>query len=130
MLGSHTPVANVATADLARARAFYEEVLGFQVGLELGGAGAVLYQGGSGHFLLYTSEFAGTNKATAMGFQMTREEFDTEIDGLRKAGVSFLTFDGPGMTWDEDVAAMGEGRAAWFRDPDGNIISITAGSMD
>ena len=129
MLGSHTPVANIATADLARARAFYEGVLGFQVAIEIPMAGAVVYQGGSGHFVLYTSEFAGTNRATSMGFEMTRDEFDTEVAALRGAGVSFLTFEGPGLTWEDDVAVMGEGRGAWFTDPDGNILSITAGPM-
>ena len=128
MLGAHTPVANIATADLARARAFYEGVLGFQVAREIPMAGVVVYQGGSGHFLLYTSEYAGTNKATSMGFEMSRQEFDDEIDGLRNAGVSFLTFDAPGMTWDGDLAVMGEGRGAWFHDPDGNIISVTSAS--
>jgi catechol 2,3-dioxygenase-like lactoylglutathione lyase family enzyme len=130
MLGAHTPVANIATADLPRSRAFYEGVLGFQVALEIPEAGAVVYQGGSGHFVLYTSEFAGTNRATSMGFEMTREDFDVELAALRDAGISFLTFEMPGLTWEDDVAATGEGRAAWFTDPDGNILSITSGSMD
>ena len=131
MLADHTPVANIATADLPRARAFYEEVLGFRPVQELPEGGVVVYAGGTGNLLLYVSAYAGTNKATAVGFQLALADFDAEIAALRSAGVSFVTFDAPGMTWVDDVAVVGGGvgKGAWFRDPDGNTIGVTAGQM-
>jgi catechol 2,3-dioxygenase-like lactoylglutathione lyase family enzyme len=131
MLADHTPVANIATSDLARARAFYEGVLGFRPVREMPQVGVVMYSGGTGNLLLYASPFAGTNKATAFGVELPLADFDAEIGALRAAGVSFDTFDAPGITWEDDVAVSGGGvgKAAWFRDPDGNTIGITAGEM-
>jgi catechol 2,3-dioxygenase-like lactoylglutathione lyase family enzyme len=131
MLADHTPIANIATADLPRARAFYEDVLGFRPLRELPDGGVVVYAGGTGHLLLYVSAFAGTNKATSVGFELSLADFDAEIARLRSAGVTFDTFDAPGLTWVDGIAEVGggAGKAAWFRDPDGNTIGVTAGAM-
>jgi catechol 2,3-dioxygenase-like lactoylglutathione lyase family enzyme len=131
MLADYTPVATIATSDLAKARAFYEGVLGFRVRDEMADAGVVVYSAGSGNLLLYVSEFAGTNKATSVGFELPLEVFDTEVAGLREGGVTFDTFDAPGLTWNGDVAVSngGQGKAAWFKDFDGNTIGLTAGQM-
>ena len=131
MLADYTPVANVATSDIAKARAFYEGVLGLKVLAEVGEGAVVVYSAGTGTLLLYVSQFAGTNKATSVGFQLPLEAFDSEIASLRAGGVTFVTFDAPGLTWDGDVAVSGggAGKAAWFTDPDGNIIGVTAGEM-
>ena len=131
MLADYTPVANVATSDIAKARAFYEGVLGLKVTAEVGEGAVVVYSAGSGSLLLYVSQFAGTNKATSVGFQLPLEAFDGEVANLRAAGVPFVTFDAPGLTWNDDVAVSGggSGKAAWFKDPDGNIIGVTAGEM-
>jgi catechol 2,3-dioxygenase-like lactoylglutathione lyase family enzyme len=131
MLADYTPVANVATSDIAKARSFYEGVLGMKVLTEVGEAGVVVYSAGSGTLLLYASEYAGTNKATSVGFQIPLEVFDSEVAALREGGVTFDTFEAPGLTWDGDVAVSngGHGKAVWFRDLDGNIIGVTAGQM-
>jgi catechol 2,3-dioxygenase-like lactoylglutathione lyase family enzyme len=129
MLADHTPTAAIATSDLARARAFYEGTLGFKPIHEIPEAGAITYEGGSGTFLLYASQYAGTNKATSMGFDIAPDAFESEIALLRSAGIAFETFDIPGLTWDDGIATMGSGRAAWFSDPDGNTIALQSGSM-
>lgn len=128
MLSDYLPIPTVPTADLDKARAFYEGVLGFGAGAtEVPGEG-VIYKCGNGGFLLYRSQFAGTNKATAMAFQVDGGAFDAQVADLRSAGVTFDTFDLPGASWDDGVAAMDGGKAAWFHDPDGNIISLEAGN--
>jgi catechol 2,3-dioxygenase-like lactoylglutathione lyase family enzyme len=129
MLADYPPVANVTTTNLARARAFYEGVLGFRPVSEVEAAGVVVYEGASGRLVLYVSQFAGTNKSTAVGFELPLDTFDAELAALRAAGVTFDTFDVPGIVWDGDVAVSGGGKAAWFQDPDGNIIGLTAGEM-
>ena len=64
-----------------------------------------------------------------MGFQLPLEAFDSEVAALRAGGVTFVTFEAPGLTWDGDIAVSngGQGKAAWFRDSDGNIIGVSAG---
>jgi catechol 2,3-dioxygenase-like lactoylglutathione lyase family enzyme len=126
MLSDLTPTPALAVADLDRARAFYEGVLGMpEPRVEYDGA--ISYACGAGQLMVYESQFAGTNKATAMAFELSPESFDAEVARLRGAGVSFLTFPMPaemGMTWEDDIAVAEAGRVAWFADPDGNIISL------
>jgi catechol 2,3-dioxygenase-like lactoylglutathione lyase family enzyme len=126
MLGDHDTIATLAVKDLQVARDFYEGMLGFT---PRGDApDGVLYGAGSGTFLVYPSSFAGTNKATAMSFQVAGGAFDAEIDALRDHGVEFQTFDAPGISWDDGVASFGEdARGVWFEDPDGNILNVETG---
>ncbi len=127
MLSSFTPIATVPTADLARARAFYEQTLGLSGEAQDPAEAGVLYKCGSSAFLLYPSQFAGTNQATTMAFQVD-EGFDAEVAKLRDAGISFDTFEFEGATWSDGVAVMAGGKAVWFRDPDGNILNV--GTME
>ncbi len=125
MLSRLTPVATLPASDFARARKFYEETLGLQPdGPELGPGGAILYKCGEGRIFLYQSEFAGTNKATAVTFMTDNAHFDEEVKALRDKGVSFLTFEYEGMEWDGDVMVTEEMKAVWFTDPEGNILNI------
>jgi catechol 2,3-dioxygenase-like lactoylglutathione lyase family enzyme len=127
MLGDHDAIPTLAVTDLQRARAFYEGVLGFTPRGEV--PEGVLYTAGSGAFLVYPSSFAGTNKATAMSFQVPAAEFDAEASALREKGVSFQTFEAEGLEWQDGVASMGDAfRSAWFEDPDGNILNVETGA--
>ncbi len=122
MLADYAPVPTIAVADLARAREFYEGTLGFAPDDASDG---VLYRSGSGHFLVYPSAHAGTNRATAMSFQVPGADFDPLVADLRGRGVEFDTFDlPPGASWVDGVADFGGGaRGVWFTDPDGNILN-------
>jgi catechol 2,3-dioxygenase-like lactoylglutathione lyase family enzyme len=126
MLGDHDTIATLAVKDIQVARDFYERVLGCTVRGDA--PDGVLYAAGTGAFLVYPSSFAGTNKATAMSFQVPLSGFDAEIAALRDKGVAFQTFDAPGISWDDGVASMGgDARAVWFEDPDGNILNVETG---
>ncbi|MGB8021415.1 MAG: hypothetical protein WCF04_09335, partial [Candidatus Nanopelagicales bacterium] len=74
MLADYAPIPTLAVADLERARTFYEGVL--QLTPQGDVPEGVLYPAGSGAFLVYPSSFAGTNKATAMAFQVPPAAFD------------------------------------------------------
>jgi catechol 2,3-dioxygenase-like lactoylglutathione lyase family enzyme len=127
MLSNHDPVATLAVKDMEVARGFYEGVLGFTPGGEV--PEGVLYTAGSGSFLVYPSSFAGSNKATALSFQVPRDAFDAEVSALRGKDVTFQTFEAEGLTWDDGVASFGDQyRAVWFADPDGNILNIDSTS--
>ena len=126
MLTEYVPIPTLGVSDLARSREFYEGVLGFAPQSDV--ADGVRYAAGSSAFLVYPSGFAGTNKATAMSFQVPEDLFDAEIAALRAKGITFQTFDAEGLAWDDGVAAWGPSRAAWFTDPDGNILNVETGT--
>ena len=123
MLADHTAIPVLAVTDLDRARAFYEGTLGFTP--TDGAPEGVIYRTANGGFLVYPSGYAGTNKATAISFQLSGDDFDTEIAALRSSGIEFQTFDLPGdVTWADGVLSDGTMRAAWFADPDGNVLNV------
>jgi catechol 2,3-dioxygenase-like lactoylglutathione lyase family enzyme len=125
MLGSKDAAANIAVKDLAKARKFYEGTLGLKpVGTE--GEEVVAYRSGSSTILVYHSQYAGTNKATAMTWTAGKE-LDGIVGALKGKGVKFEHYDMPGMKREGDVHVAGDMRAAWFKDPDGNILSIVSG---
>ena len=122
MLADGQVAATLAVSDIDRAKKFYAETLGFPVVLE--SPGGIMFQAGKGTALfVYPSGFAGTNKATAASFNV--EDFDASVADLRSRGVSFMDYDFPGLKTENGVAQTPEGPAAWFADPDGNIIAVT-----
>jgi catechol 2,3-dioxygenase-like lactoylglutathione lyase family enzyme len=128
MLSKQTPVPTLAVSDLTRARAFYENTLGLTAEREE--PGGVTYPCGSGNLFVYSSAYAGTNKATAVTFDIPAADFDSEVDELRAQGIEFLTFDMDGVAWNDGVATMGEQiRAVWFTDPDGNILNLSVNEL-
>ncbi|HEY0053377.1 MAG TPA: VOC family protein [Caulobacteraceae bacterium] len=122
MLEAMDAMATVPVKDLARARPFYEGVLGLKPigGQEMGVQG---YRAGKTTVLVYQSEFAGTNKATTVTWSLG-DDFDGVVEDLREKDVVFEQYEMPGTTYDNGVHVMGEMRVAWFKDPDGNIINI------
>ena len=110
MLSDHTPIATLPTADLSKARSFYEDTLGLKP--ERDSMDGVAYTWGDGTVLVYESEYAGTNKATAVSFDVPMAAFDDEVDALRDKGLSFMTFELEGLEWNDGVASMGEAMKA------------------
>jgi catechol 2,3-dioxygenase-like lactoylglutathione lyase family enzyme len=113
--------ATLAVSDMDRASKFYTDTLGFSVAQQ--SPGGTLFQGGQGTaFFVYPSQFAGTNKATAMSFNV--EDFDATIEELRGKGITFMDFDLGDFKTENGIAQTPDGPAAWFTDPDGNIINV------
>ena len=114
--------ASLAVTDIDRARAFYADTLGFPIARE--SEGGILFQGGGNSaFFVYPSQFAGTNKATSMAVNVT--DFDDVVAELRGKGVTFIDYDFGDFKTENGVVQTPEGPAAWFADPDGNIIGLT-----
>ena len=113
-------IVTIPVADLDRARAFYEGVLGFHH-LATSEAG-VMCRAGDGRVLLYQSSAAPPGHTLA-GFEVDRLE--RIIETLQARGVAFEEYDFPGLTTIDHVAWIGPERAAWFRDSEGNILSIS-----
>jgi len=68
------------------------------------------------------SDYAGTNQATAASWQVA--DIDQEIAALKEKGITFEQYDLPGVTHTGDVHTVGGLKAAWFKDPDGNILNL------
>lgn len=122
MLGSKDVVATIAVKDLAAGRKFYEQTLGLKV-IDAQGNEAVTFQSGSTRLLVYRSQFAGTNRATAANF-MAGGDLAAVVADLKAKGVPFERYDLPGLTREGDVHVFGDLKTAWFKDPDGNILSL------
>jgi len=111
----------VAVSDMAKAREFYEGTLGLTF-MEEQPAGT-RFQAGRGEVFVYPSQFAGTSQATVFGLEV--EDVRAAVADLRSRGVTFEQYDMPGLKTDEDgLAELGGELGAWFKDPDGNIVSI------
>ena len=122
MLGDKTAVATIAVKDMEAAKKFYEETLGLvKSGDDPGG---ILYKSGNSNVFVYQSEFGGSNKATAVSWGVG-EDVESIISGLKAKGVVFEHYaELPGVTLQGDIHVMGDLKAAWFKDPDGNILNI------
>ena len=127
MLGGKNAAATLAVKDLAAARDFYENTLGLEQTTTEGvpeDAGAVLYRSGNSAVLVYESAYAGTNQATAASWAVG-DDFDAIVQSLRDKGVTFEHYDDlPGTTREGDIHSIGDMKAVWFKDPDGNILNL------
>jgi predicted enzyme related to lactoylglutathione lyase len=122
MLGERNASAVVAVKDMETAKKFYEDVLGLKK-TDVSDPSGTMYKSGDSNVFVYPSEFAGTNKATALAWGVG-EDLDKIIADLKGKGVAFEHYEMPGMKVEGDVHVMGEMRAAWFKDPDGNILNL------
>lgn len=123
MLASALVTPTIGVKDLAKAKEFYSDVLGLQVITE--SPQVVVYQSGANSKLqIYQTEFAGTNKATYATWEVG--DIASEVEALEAAGITFEQYDAPGVTRDGAIHTYGDGgeRAAWFKDPDGNILCL------
>ena len=124
MFADHDSMATVAVKKLDVARKFYEGVLGLKA-VHTEGKEAVAYKTGSSSLLVYQSQFAGSNKATAASWGVGGDLKEI-VKTLKSKGVSFEHYEFPGVVMDGDIHVMGKMKNAWFKDPDGNILSIFA----
>jgi catechol 2,3-dioxygenase-like lactoylglutathione lyase family enzyme len=121
MLSKSKVYATIPASDIDRAARWYEEKLGFKPQEKTPG-GYVYEAGGGSAFTLYPTANAGKSPATLLGFDVS--DLDAEMRDLRKRGVKFEDYDLPNLKTEGGVAIMGPARVAWFRDSEGNILSI------
>jgi len=113
--------ATLAVKDLEAAAKFYEHTLGLsRAGAE--GDEVIVFESGDTLINVYRSSFAGTNKATALTW--TVDDVDDVVRTLKSKGVKFEHYELPDTRRDGDVHVSGDIRVAWFKDPDGNILSV------
>ncbi|HEY2708750.1 MAG TPA: VOC family protein [Caulobacteraceae bacterium] len=123
MLGQETLVSFLGTADAARARAFYEGALGLTFVLEH--EFLMIFQSGAARVALQKLDSVTPLHGTALGWNVS--DIEGAIRALMARGVTFERYEGH----DQDELgiwrpAPGTG-VAWFKDPDGNLLSLSQG---
>ena len=130
MLEQASITAVVPVSEVEAAVRFYGEMLGLRIEErrdDLPENREAEFRAADGTLLVYESVGAGKSKATVAGFRV--EDIDAVVAGLRDRGVEFEEYDLPDLRTENGIATVGDVRAAWCRDPDGNIIAIeTVGS--
>ena len=121
MLNDNDAMATIGVKNLKSAMKFYEGGLGFKA-VHTEGDQAITYKSGKSQFLVYSSQFAGTNKATAATWSVA--DVESVVKELKAKGIAFEHYDFPGVTRKGDVHIAGNLKNAWFKDPDGNILAI------
>lgn len=124
MLKDSEPIATVAVKDIPTARSFYEGTLGLEL-VHSEQDEAFSYRAGKSQILVYRSQYAGTNRATAVTW-VVGDDLEPVVGGLEGKGVVFEKYDMPGMTRQGSIHSGGGMKIAWFKDPDGNIHALTS----
>ena len=124
MLGSTTIVAFVPSRDPRKARSFYEDLLGLRV-VSQDQFALVLDANGITLRVANVSSLPEFKPApfTILGWQVP--DIKTVVLGLQARGVKFERYDGMKQDKLGIWAAPGGGKVAWFKDPDGNVLSVT-----
>lgn len=109
-------------SDIKRASAFYADVLGLDVEDVPAAVGFYVHAGKGTNAIVYETA-ASHGDATAAAFLV--EDLALVMDDLRSRGVVFEEYDMPGVKTIDGIVDMGPmGKAAWFKDSEGNTINV------
>lgn len=120
MLQDSTVFATIAVRDSQLAKKFYRDTLGLRL-VDENDAGC-MYESGTGKVFVYQAPSAGTNQATSAAWEV--DNIEQVVEDLRAKGVVFEQYDIPDADVNGYVYTVGPQKAAWFKDPDGNILSV------
>jgi predicted enzyme related to lactoylglutathione lyase len=117
--------ATLPATDLERAKAWYAKVLQLEP-VDLTEAGSAWYETDGTRFLLYQSQFAGTNQATAVAIEVA--DVEAAVAELRARGAVFEDYDDGDelRTVDGIFVSPGGQKLAWLKDSEGNILALGA----
>ena len=121
MLGNASVHPILLAKDLDQARDFYHGKIGLDVLSE--SEGKIEFRCGGGTKLAVSKSTVGTSDSqTQIGWEV--DDLQVEIDELRARGVQIEDYDLPDLKTENGIARIGDLRASWARDPDGNIIAF------
>jgi catechol 2,3-dioxygenase-like lactoylglutathione lyase family enzyme len=121
MLDGNEVTAILPVKDMARARRFYEQQLGFEP-QGFRADGKFIYRCGGTVLALFPRPGGTKAEHTALSFRV--DDIEKEIRDLQARGVVFADYDLPGLKTVEHVCVLGSEKAAWFQDPEGNILCL------
>jgi catechol 2,3-dioxygenase-like lactoylglutathione lyase family enzyme len=115
---------SIAVSDIARAAEFYEGKLGLSAAETQTDESRIYACGGDTSLHVYASP-GHAGKATATLATWYVGDLEEVVDKLRSSGVTFEHYDDPSLKADEKgIHELGDGRVAWFKDPDGNTFAL------
>ncbi|HEU5216579.1 MAG TPA: VOC family protein [Gaiellaceae bacterium] len=113
--------AKLPAQDVERARAFYRDALGFEPVRE--NHGHLFYECGGASFLVFPSAGSPSGTHDQIGFAV--DDIETATASLRDRGVELESYEAPpGCSFRDGIMDYGAVRAAWFKDSEGNLISL------
>lgn len=124
MLTNMDASATVGVRDIAAAKEFYENVLGLSpvdIGEDM--PEVLIYQSGNTRVMVYRSDYAGTNRATSITWDVG-DQFGDIVATLQSRGARFEHYDMDGMQREGDIHIAEKMKIVWVKDPDGNILNI------
>ena len=107
--------------DMERARRFYEQQLDLEAGA-FKPDGKFVYRCGGTEIALFPRPGGTKAEHTALSFRVG--DIRAAIRELEGRGVKFADYDLPGLKTVEHVCVLGSEKAAWFQDPEGNILCL------
>jgi catechol 2,3-dioxygenase-like lactoylglutathione lyase family enzyme len=125
MLEDARITAVVPVSDVDKAIEFYEGALGLRLDVrrdDLPSHREAEFKGADGSLLAYESVGAGQSRHTVAGFRA--DDLDEVVGVLRGRGVTFQEYNLPELKTEGGIAQIGDVRAAWCKDPDGNILAF------
>jgi catechol 2,3-dioxygenase-like lactoylglutathione lyase family enzyme len=120
MLSGHPANTTLPASNLERAVKFYGERLGLVPASE--DPGGVTYQCSGTRFVVFPSQGDANGAFTQMSW--TVDHIDAEVAELKSRGVVFEEYDTPSLKTVNGVASMGPVKGAWFKDSEGNLLSL------
>ena len=121
MINDGLAYATLPAADYDRARQFWGERLGFEAEME-SPAGTFYRTGEGSRFLVFPSGGKASGEHTQIGFHVS--DIEKAVADLQSRGAIFEEYDMPGLKTENGIADMPNGRAAWFKDSEGNMIGV------
>jgi catechol 2,3-dioxygenase-like lactoylglutathione lyase family enzyme len=123
MLTNAAVMPTIPAVDLDRARGFYERTLGLTPAGPATPDG-IMYRCGSGtRLFLYPRTMPARADHTVASFVV--EDIGAVVNALRTRGVVFEDYDFPGLKTINGIATLATEKAAWFKDPEGNILAVS-----
>ncbi|WP_197410776.1 VOC family protein [Devosia epidermidihirudinis] len=113
----------IAVTDMTHAREFYGRLLGLEEASS--DDNIARYHTGRTSLVVYKSDNAGTNKANAVVWGVGRQ-IDAIVADLLGKGIKFEHYPEMGMDYANGIHSAGSFKAAWFKDPDGNILHLNS----
>ena len=117
----------IPVTDAERSRRYYEDSLGLRFREKAPDGNLIFALDGSGSLALLTDPGSTPSPHTAASFEVA--DISGVIGELTHRGVVFEDYDLPELKTTDHVCVLGSEKAAWFKDPDGNILCLheTAG---
>jgi catechol 2,3-dioxygenase-like lactoylglutathione lyase family enzyme len=125
VIANAQPEAVIPVSDLDGALSFYVDTMGLELveRLDIPQTPMARLSTGNGTLSLYKSVGAGESRHTIMGFNV--DDVESAVADLRGRGVTFEEYDMGEIKTENGIARVGGMAGAWFKDPDGNILSVS-----